>query len=615
MSIATAVNRRAGISKKAQEDKEEAPDAAKPLYDMLSLWTEFGNPGDPSTDSEYAEKIEELMHDWAEAKGLPLSLYMPGKSPITPAEAPEEASKIIDKGLSLVTVLNSIGILAEVASLGFIESVIDAMTNIINASGLPGIISDLYRTPMEVGVKIPLYRAMMRNYQPNIPEARALTSLRARGMLAENAYNWLMQEHGYPEWASELMAYSETRYPDISFLLDLFRRNIISPETFRLWVRRVGYHPNTVEAFEKLRWQIPSYQDIISVYMREGYMPEKWTEIPEEFLSWMRQLGYDEYWTLRLWGKHWVLPSVDLLYEMFWKKIISYDDMVQMLKYHDFEPVWRERLIANAYRAIPRVDLRRAYRYGRLRAEELQERYEWLGFRPEDANIMSDIALRESLDRYYTRLETVARSAYRKGKLSREGLLTILRQINTPEEAISLVLEAEDLAREAAVLEPAEEPRQLTASQVLTLFQKGIIDRDVALTRLSALGFQPGDAALLIQLYEPKPTEGEVRADLISAAAALYREGLMSQDEFEAYLRRAGLSPGEVQSKVEAENLRYRLDYAKDLIALIKEAYKKDVYTEEEALGYLLYHGMQLERAQALLALESLRKLPKPKAS
>jgi len=596
-------------------NKEKAPAETKPIFDILNLWADYANIKDPETDSTYAEKTEALIHSWAQNKGLPLSLFIPGHSPITPAEAPAEASSIIDKGLGLITVLNTMGIIAEAASLGQIESVIWAMTNVINASGVPSIIQDLYRTPVEIGVKIPLQRQMMRNYQPNIPDPGTLAALRARGMLTGDAYNFWMSEHGYPDWAAEMIAYAQTKMPALSDMLELVRRGLITPTDFIFWLRLSGLHPDAIGPLTGLIWQLPGYQDIISVYMREGYQPEKWVEIPDEFIRYMEQLGYSPEWAKRLWGKHWVLPSVDLLYEMFWKKIITYDDMVQMLKYHDYEPVWRERLIENAYRTIPRVDLRRAYRYGIIDATSLTERYEWLGYKPEDAAKMGSIAVRESLDRYYTRLETVARQAYRKGLLSRAGFEQILRQINTPEAAISLALEAEDLARAADVREPAEEPPTLTVSQILSLYKERLISREVASIKLRAKGYSEEDIYYLLSLSEPKPEPVEVNRELIYAASQLYREGFMPKEEFAAYLRKAGLSPSEIDMKIASEDLRYRYDYLKDLVALAKEAYKKDVYTAEEMEAYLLYYGMQYERVKALSALEQLRKLPKPKGA
>jgi len=445
-------------------------------------------------------------------------------------------------------------------------------------------------------------------------DARTLADLCARGIMPLDTFLDQMKDLGYDTNEALKLVNTAFRYPGLNELLTLFRRGIIHGSTFQLLLRRQGMHPAYIADLSNLRWQLPGYMDIISVYMREGYMPDKWVEIPEEFVDYMKQLGYSEFWAKRLWGKHWVLPGVTLLYDMFHKKIIDKDTMVQMLKYHDFEPVWRERLIENAYEMIPRVDLRRAYRYGMLRPEDLAERYEWLGYKPEDAKLMAGLAERWSLDRYYTRLETVARAAYRKGKLSREGLLEILRQINTPDEAVDLVLQAEEIAREAAVREPGEDVRTLTASQVLSLYRKSLITREYASERLADMGYPDKDISLLLSLAAPSPEPEEVNRDLVTAASMLYREGLLSQDEFKGYLRKAGLSEEDVSRKVEAENLRYRLDYARDLIALIKEAYKKDVYTAEEAVDRLIQFGMVPERATALIAREQLRKMPKPRA-
>jgi len=595
--------------------QQAVPAESKPFYDILGLWADYQNLITPEMDSDYAAKTEALIKNWATAKGLPLSLLLPGRSPVSAAEAPAEASRIIDRGLSLVTVLNTAGILAEAASLGQIESVIWAMMNIINASGLPGVISDLYKTPVEIGVKIPLERRMLRDYQPRIPEVDALLQLRAKGLITGEAFYFWMSEHGYPDWASDIMAEPLYTAPDLETSLTLLRRGLIDADTFKFFLGRRSYTSWQQNALLSLQWELPGYADMISVYMREGYLEEKWVECPTEFLDYMKSLGYDTHWALRLWGKHWILPGVNLLYDMLHKGIIDYDTMVQMLRYHDFEPVWRDRLIANAWNMIPRVDLRRAYRYNLLGAEGLVQRYGWLGYKPGDKEIMARIAERSSLDRYYTRLETVARAAYRKGKISRETLIEILSRVQTPAPAVDLVLEAETIARDAGVLEIAEEPRVLSVSQILSAYRARILDRSAAESRLKTLGFEPEDTQLLLLMSEPAPVRPEIHTELISAASMLYRQGLMDPEEFKGRLRQAGLTAAEIQDKVEAEDLRYRLDYAADLIALYREAFRKDVYTAEEFSARLLYYGMQPERVSALVALEELRKLPKPKVA
>jgi len=566
---------------------------------------------DTDAELEDAKKKMEAALKVEKETGEPLIIRA---SPLTPMEGKEAAEKytgVVDTATAGAILAM---IAAEAASLGQLDI---SITQILRHPILAAAINNaekIHGAVLSEGV-YPAYRyAILKDYQPLKADTKTIVDLYTRGFINYDTFMDWIEYLGYDTNEAAKLACAAFRYPGLSEALTLLRRGEITEDECKIYLRRQGLHSWAVDDLIKLRWRLPGYMDIISVYMREGYMPDKWVEIPEEFVDYMRQLGYDEFWAKRLWGKHWVLPGVTLLYDMFHKKIIDKETMVQMLKYHDFEPVWRERLIQNAYEMIPRVDLRRAYRYGMLKAEDLTERYEWLGYKPEDARLMAGLAERWSLDRYYTRLETVARAAYRKGLLDRDGLVDILQRINTPEEAIDLVLEAEEIARQAAIREPGEDARTLTASQILSLYKKRLITREYASTRLARLGYSGGDASFLLSLSAPAPEPEEVNRDLVTAASMLYREGLLSKDEFEGYLRKAGLSEEDVSRKVEAEDLRYRLDYARDLINLIKEAYRKDVYTAEEAVDRLIQFGMVPERATALIAREQLRKMPKPRA-
>jgi len=310
---------------------------------------------------------------------------------------------------------------------------------------------------------------------------------------------------------------------------------------------------------------LPGYADMISVYVREGYLEEKWVEIPAEFVENMKELGYPEYWTQRLWGKHWVLPDVQLLYDMFHKKIIDYGTLTIMLKYHDFEPVWRDRLIKNAYVMVPRVDLRRAYRYAMLKAGDLKERYSWLGYKDADADLMAGIAERWSLDRYYTRLETVARAAFRKGSLTADALKAILVKVNTPAEAIPLIIEAETLARGAAVLEPEEEPRVLTASQVVSLHRTGTLPFAAAKARLTKMGFLPEDADLLLHLEPNLPSSADMRW--------MVEWNVIAQDALTKYLIDGGMDPAWAPKVAEA----WLLNQLRDEFAKVRGVYERSL--------------------------------------
>jgi len=360
---------------------------------------------------------------------------------------------------------------------------------------------------------------------------------------------------------------------------------------------------------------LPGYADMISIYVREGYLEEKWVEIPPEFTEFMKELGYNEDWTKRLWGKHWVLPGVTLLYEMFHKKIIDYNTMVQMLKYHDFEPVWRDRLIQNAYTMIPRVDVRRAYVWGIFSAEQLQDRYERLGYSPADATHMKDIAIRFGLSAYYSRLLTVASGAFRKGQLSGGDFQNLMEVCGLPPGAQDLLLRAESMARDAAVTELGEEPRTLSASQICAAYTKGLLSLSAAKEDLLRMGYLEGDADLLLQLAAPKPASEAPSTEIVSAASLLYKNGWMSPEEFTGWLHKAKLSPEEIQVTKDAQDLRYWFDYASDLLALWKQMYAKDLITLDEFYMNLLRWGCQPDRAWAIVSLEETRKIPKPRVA
>lgn len=323
---------------------------------------------------------------------------------------------------------------------------------------------------------------------------------------------------------------------------------------------------------------LPGYADMIGVYVREGYLAEKWVEIPAEFATYMKELGYSDFWTKRLWGKHWVLPGVELLYDMFHKKIIDYDTLALMLKFHDFEPVWRDRLIKNAYALIPRVDLRRAYMYRISGYEDLVEPYEKLGYSPEDAATMDTIAKRFALTRYYTRLETVARAAFRKGKLTEAELREILVKVNTPEAAISLIIEAEAMARAGAVRDVAEEPSIPGRTDMRWLVEWGLIGLPDLTGLLEADGMDPewapwvAEAWILNQLRDELGKVRGVYEDLLE-------EGFISKPDFEAALYSLHFAPHVVDALVRWADAKLDLDEKLELAKEYETLAKEEIIT------------------------------------
>lgn len=158
---------------------------------------------------------------------------------------------------------------------------------------------------------------------------------------------------------------------------------------------------------------IPPYMDLISIYVKEGYMPDHWVELPSEMVENFKELGFPEYWTKRLWGKHWNYPSATQLFEMLHRTAgtrteigVTTEVLREMLKLHDYEPKWRPRLEAISWRTWRIYDTRTAWEMGIDDDETLYKRLVDQGYEPADARLLSKVqkmfVLRSEIDRLLT---------------------------------------------------------------------------------------------------------------------------------------------------------------------------------------------------------------------
>ena len=81
--------------------------------------------------------------------------------------------------------------------------------------------------------------------------------------------------------------------------------------------------------------------------------------------------GLPEEQARNYWAAHWELPSAQMGYAMFQRRIIDHETLVMLLKSLDIMPFWRDKLIEMSYNPLTRVDVRRMYGLGVLSEEEV----------------------------------------------------------------------------------------------------------------------------------------------------------------------------------------------------------------------------------------------------
>jgi len=381
----------------------------------------------------------------------------------------------------------------------------------------------------------------------------------------------------------------------------------------------VGIKPALIRWYnEAYQTQIPAYGDLISIYVREGYMKEKWVELPDEMVAYFKQLGYSEDWTKRLWGKHWVLPSPTQLYEMLHRTAGNFPEigvtskvLSAMLKYHDFEPTWRMPLEAISWNTWRIFDIRVGWEMEILSDTGLVKRLIDTGYEPKDAALLAQIqkmfVLRSEIDGLLSEADTdfisgwisetqlkadyeatpynasivamrVERAKLRQDRKDREDLKAALldrfikgdlTETDFAKELSRLGLQQYRIAIEVVKAnakklktvkeETALTTKPLTEAKYSRAYKVGLISEEEYQSALAALKFSPEDIDLLVELNTPeKPAPEELPTLTLGELKAAYRVGVLTENEFAAELDFRRYSPEDITIIIETERAKVK---------------------------------------------------------
>ena len=288
-----------------------------------------------------------------------------------------------------------------------------------------------------------------------IPEVADLVNMRWRGKISEEEYFENMQKLGFSEdWAKKLY-WSAERYLSIADAIALYRRGEMSEDELKAEALKQGIPENRLYLFLKATEYIPSISDIIRFAVREAFneeIAERWRydeDIPEDYVKWAEKLGMDRYWAKMYWRAHWELPSISLALEMFHRlhpdyekdTPVSKEDIMNLLKFQDVLPYWRERILKISYNLPTRVDLRRFVRYGFVSPEEAKIIYRKMGYTEEDAERLVQLAVYEKNMELIDLTKTQIRDAFYKGLIQEDEAKNMLVSLGLTEDEAKLLVD------------------------------------------------------------------------------------------------------------------------------------------------------------------------------
>ncbi len=361
-----------------------------------------------------------------------------------------------------------------------------------------------------------------------LPQAFVTAAARV-GLDAETAADYWAAHWGLPsyEQASAMLFRGELNQPQFDELL-----------------KALDYAPTWRKKLANIAKAIPGVQDQIRFAVREVYDHASRTRLqldadyPARFTAEAAKHGLAEQDAKDYWAAHWELPSRLEGATMLHRNLITEAEYAQLLKALDFSPTWRDNLEAIARLVPGRIDLRRFYTAGIInraetkagymrlgysetdadrltalaatssagktkdltaaqlaaeylghhidRAEYLRE-LDALGYSPEEAERLADLADRKRIDRAREQFIGRIHSVYVGHKLSdAEARAALVEGEITPAAIEALMVE---WTHERAVnLHP------LTEAQVIKAYKKSSLDRAAALERLTDLGVPESDA-------------------------------------------------------------------------------------------------------------------------
>jgi len=198
---------------------------------------------------------------------------------------------------------------------------------------------------------------------------------------------------------------------------------------------------------------LPSYGDMIRIFVREGYRPEYQVEIPEGMIPSFRKLGYSEYWAKALWGAHWVLPSVSQVFDMLHRGIKMPMTVPEYLKTADYHPDWREPLIKLSWDLPGRIDARWMAGWDVIDVDEYGDLLVKRGLDPEWRDRVAYATLRQQNASYINKCRDNAKNDFVKGYITEEQLRANLEALEFSPERIELIVQDALHDREVAYKE------------------------------------------------------------------------------------------------------------------------------------------------------------------
>jgi len=537
--------------------------------------------------------------------------------PIGAGKTPEELAETwngLQAAAPLAAVIHIAGLaattVASAMSLGTIADAIDELwRNPYVAAALDTAYNTITSTYRFVSTPL-LQRYLYRQAVPLVPEAYRLALASSKGIISSELYLESMAQNGFDKDWSDVWREENYLYPDFGIAAELYWRGVIDDSTFTLWMQRGGYTSDVIESMKALRELIPPADDLVTMVVREAFLPEMVTPAPEVFAKYMSMKGFSKDWSDRYWTMHWVPIALAQAYQNLWRGYWDVDKFKFALRIADVHPMWWDDIVNVAFQPPSLREMGYGWDVGVYREEDIKKYRRWEGLSEEDATLAarSMVAYRTEAEREAVRREYM--HLFALGKITEEQFRTELKRLITAAEAVDLWVERGRLEGERTAKAPTEvEYRIPTSSEALWAYKNGLRDAYWLREALAALNWDEERINLAVvranvEIVEaiPKIVEVKYKELTIAQIRDLYQYGIIMAADIPIALQQIGYSVDDALrlSAVMTQSVIEEAKIKTWTRADIQSMYAMHVLTEDEVLDELLKLGYDDKHARLL---------------
>jgi len=248
---------------------------AGPTFDISGLISRFGTLGDLKDDAVVGAGIADAIGTFFDSLGVTPEVLMELKtSPINRDKAAQVATGVSIAAKSGLGLLYSIGIITEVASLGQIDTLVDAIDSMLENLGIGDILRPLFTAPAYAGLTLPVRQYWMKQFRPTIPPIQDLRLMAVREAFPvetrKEQFDEMEKWGGYlgldEYWRDRYLIAGYERM-DVRTALAMYHWRLWDDDQLTAFLKIADIHPDDHKAILATLWRSPTRYE-----RRHGYI-------------------------------------------------------------------------------------------------------------------------------------------------------------------------------------------------------------------------------------------------------------------------------------------------------------------------------------------------------